>query len=71
MSSTERAYFVAGNLARAFHNNENPAEAYIYNGTIYIDNQAIITPVEGDASASSLCDELNALLSLRRTENVA
>ena len=71
MSSNERAYFVAGNLARAFHNNEAPDEAYLYNGTLYIDNQAIITPVEGDESASSLCDELNALLSLRRTENVA
>lgn len=61
MSSAERSYFVAGNLARIYHDNEKPAEASVSNGTVYMDGKAVITPVAGDMGAQEIADTLNTI----------
>ena len=62
MSGAERSYFVAGNLARYYHKGtRNIAQAYVQNGTVYLENQAVMTPADGDPSAQELADRLNAL----------
>lgn len=62
MSGAERSYFVAGNLARYYHRgSKNIAQAYAQNGTVYLEEQAIMTPVYGDPSAQELADRLNSL----------
>lgn len=61
MSSAERSYFVLGNLAKAYHNGKNHATADVYNGTVYLDDQAIITPAYGDEDAYTLADRLNEI----------
>jgi len=61
MSSAERAYFVLGNLAKAYHNGKNHATAEVYNGTVYLDDQPIITPAYGDEDAYTLADRLNEI----------
>ena len=62
MSSAERSYFVAGNLARYFHKGtKNIPEAYVSNGTVYVEDQAIMTPVDGDPAAQTLADTFNSL----------
>lgn len=62
MSGAERSYFVAGNLARYYHKGtRNIAQAYVQNGTVYLENQAVMTPAAGDPSAQELADRLNAL----------
>ncbi len=61
MSSAERSYFVLGNLAKAYHNGKNAATATVYNGTVYLDDQAIITPADGDEDAYTLAERLNSI----------
>ncbi|MBR1397882.1 MAG: M48 family metallopeptidase [Selenomonadaceae bacterium] len=61
MSSAERSYFVLGNLAKAYHNGQNQYEATVSNGTVYLGNQPIITPVAGDESAQAIADRLNEI----------
>lgn len=61
MSDKERSYFVAGNLARIYHENETPGEAYVSNGTVYVNGRAVITPVAGDLSAWEIAEKLNAI----------
>ena len=61
MSSAERAYFVLGNLAAAFHEGKNNSTATVSNGTVYLGNQAIITPTAGDESAETLAARLNEI----------
>lgn len=62
MSGAERSYFVAGNLARYYHDHaDNVGNAYAYNGTVYLDNQAIMTPAEGDTPADELVARLNEI----------
>lgn len=62
MSGAERSYFVAGNLARYYHRgSKNIAQAYAQNGTVYLEGQAVMTPVYGDPSAQELADRLNSL----------
>ncbi len=61
MSSIERSYFVLGNLSAAYHNGQDKNNATVSNGTVYLGNQAIITPVSGDESAQSICDKLNSI----------
>ena len=61
MSSAERSYFVLGNLAKAYHNGKNAATATVYNGTVYLDDQAIITPAAGDEDAYTLAERLNEI----------
>ncbi len=61
MSSTERKYFVMGNLAAAYAHGENKNNAYASGGTVYLGNQAIVTPAGGDESADTLAQRLNAI----------
>ena len=61
MSSAERAYFVLGNLAKAYHNGKNAAAATVYNGTVYLDDQPIITPTADDEDAYTLAERLNEI----------
>ncbi|WP_297966240.1 M48 family metalloprotease [uncultured Anaerovibrio sp.] len=60
MSEKVRSFYVAGNLARAFHNN-NSSEAIAYDGTVYIGNQGIITSLNTDASAEEIASKLNSI----------
>lgn len=61
MSSTERKYFVMGNLAAAYDHGQNTRRAYVSDGTVMLGNQPIITPVRGDPSASELAALLNRI----------
>lgn len=61
MSSKERSYFLAGNLARIYRNNEQPAEAYASGGTVYMEGTAVITPAAGDKSAEEIAAQLNEI----------
>ncbi len=62
MSGAERSYFVAGNLARYYHKGtRNIPEAHVSNGTVYVEDQAVMTPVEGDPTAQELADRFNSL----------
>lgn len=61
MSSAERAYFILGNLAAAYHNKHNFEQAYVDNGTVMLGAQPIVTPAEGEESAEVLVDRLNEI----------
>lgn len=62
MSGPERSYFVAGNLARYYHKGtKNIPAAYASNGTVYVEEQAIMTPAAGDISADELAARFNSL----------
>lgn len=59
MSSAERAYFVMGNLAAAFHNKKNHSEATASGNTVMLGDQPIMTSLDGDESAQAIADRLN------------
>ena len=59
MSSVERACFVMGNLAAAYHNGHNKSDAYVSGNTVYLGAQPIMTIEEGDEAAQVLVDRLN------------
>lgn len=61
MSSAERAYFVFGNLAAAYHNGHSKSQATVSNNTVMLGNQPIMTPVSGDEDAYTLAEKLNAI----------
>lgn len=61
MSSAERAYFVAGNLARIYHNNNTPANATTDGSTVYMDGKAVMTVVDGDMAPQTIADKLNSI----------
>ncbi len=61
MSSSERKYFVMGNLSAAYAHGENKKAAYASAGTVYLGNQAIITPSGEDESAEALAKRLNEI----------
>ncbi|WP_299144353.1 M48 family metallopeptidase [uncultured Dialister sp.] len=61
MSAAERKYFVLGNLAAAYDHGENSRPAEARDGTVYLGNQAVITPVNGDPSAQVLAERLNKI----------
>ena len=61
MSSAERAYFVLGNLATAYHKGFDKQAATVSNGTVYLGSQAILTPIDGDESAETLAARLNEI----------
>lgn len=61
MSAKERAYFVMGNLAAAYHNGHNKSNAYANGSTVMLGQQPIITCVSGDESASVLAERLNKI----------
>ena len=64
MSSEERSYFILGNLAKAYHNGKNYESATVTGGTVYLGDQAIVTPVYGDEDAYTLAERLNELISM-------
>ncbi len=61
MSSAERSFFVLGNLAKAYHNGKNAAKAVVHNGSIYLDDQLIMSPASGDEDVYTLAERLNAI----------
>lgn len=61
MSSAERSYFVLGNLAAAYKNGHNQQQATASGGTLYLGQQNIMTPVNGDPSAEELAAQLNKI----------
>ena len=61
MSSAERKYFLMGNLAAAYDHGENKKAATNRNGTVYLGDQSIMTPVEEDETADALVKKLNAI----------
>lgn len=61
MSSAERAYFVQGNLAAAYHNGHNRSEATADGNTVMLGAQPIMTSMDGDEAASVIADRLNQI----------
>lgn len=61
ISSAERKYFLMGNLAAAYNHGENQKNAYVSNGTVYLGNQAIMTPNAKDEKAKDLANRLNQI----------
>ncbi len=61
MSGAERSYFVAGSLARVYHNAKPSAlTASSYGDEVYIGDTLIFTASDMDENASVLADRLNA-----------
>ena len=61
MSAKERAYFVMGNLAAAYHNGHNNSSAYANGNTVMMGAQPIMTCTAGDEAAQTLADRLNSI----------
>ena len=62
MSTAERSYFVAGNLAAVYHTQaQTVPDAWVQDGTVLLGNQPIITPQNGDPSAQELANRLNTI----------
>lgn len=61
MSSHERAFFVQGNLAAAYHNGHNASAATVDGSTVKLGAQPILTCVAGDEDAQTLADRLNKI----------
>jgi len=57
----ERAYLIAGNLARVYHNNDIGTAIVGADGTVYIGNQKISNLTENDISANELSNKINAI----------
>lgn len=59
----QRAYLIAGNIARMYANGNQPtATATVSGGAVYIGDQYIMMPQEGDPSAQTVADALNQAL---------
>lgn len=56
----ERAYLIAGNLARVYHNNAIGTASVGDDGGIYIGEQLILLPADGDDDSHDLADKINA-----------
>ena len=61
MSAKERAYFVMGNLAAAYHNGHNKEAATVEGQTVKLGAQPIMTCVDGDESPEVLAERLNKI----------
>ena len=61
MSAEERSYFILGNLALAYHNEQDKEAAHILDNTVYLGEQEIITPAPGDESIQIIADRLNEI----------
>ena len=61
MSSAERSYFVAGNLAAAYHKNPAAPDAYVSDNTILLGEQPIMTAAAGDPAAEEIAAHLNKI----------
>lgn len=59
MSSVERSYLIAGNLAAVYHKNEASAQAINDNGVVKIGDNAVVEPCSADVSADELVRILN------------
>lgn len=57
----ERAYLIAGNLAKVYHNNIVGTATLGEDGAIYIGTQKIVNLTEKDSSADEVCNRINAL----------
>ncbi|BBB89884.1 MAG TPA: M48 family metalloprotease [Methylomusa anaerophila] len=57
----ERAYLIAGNLAKLYHNNSLNTAYVGDDGAVYIDGQLIMTPVDNDVAGYELADRINAI----------
>lgn len=60
MSGNERAYFVAGALAKAYHEGAEGA-AYALGDTLYFSDYEVMVSEENDPSAGELADRLNQI----------
>jgi predicted Zn-dependent protease len=56
----ERAYLMAGRLARLYHDHALAAAYTGEDGAVYMGEQLIITPADGDVSADELVRRINA-----------
>jgi predicted Zn-dependent protease len=61
MSAKERAYFVMGNLAAAYHNGHNQEAATVDGQTVKLGAQAIMTCGNGDEAPEVLAERLNKI----------
>ncbi len=61
MSSQERAYFVMGNLATAYHNGHNAGAAWADGDILMLGDQPIMEAVSGDPSAAEMAARLNEI----------
>lgn len=57
----ERAYLIAGNLARVYHTGSLDTAYVADDGSVYIGTQKIASPTAADISAEELADRLNSL----------
>ncbi len=58
--SAERAFLIAGNLARACRQGKLAAAYAAEDGSVYVGNLRIMTPVAGDITAEALVEKINA-----------
>jgi len=61
MSANERAYFIAGALAKAYHEGTADSEAYAEDGIVYLGDRAILMALDGDEDAETLAARLNSI----------
>ncbi|VBB09608.1 peptidase m48 [Lucifera butyrica] len=59
--AAERAYLVAGNLARVYHENALGAAYVGDDGAVYIGKQLIMTPAGNDPDSQDLAGRINAI----------
>lgn len=64
LSAEERAYLIAGNLAKAVHNNPVPDPAQVVDGYILMGDMVITTPTEQDEPAETIAERMNEALEL-------
>lgn len=55
----ERAYLIAGNLARVYHDPKASLQARAENGTLVVGGVEVFTPAAGEPAADELAAELN------------
>lgn len=58
----ERAYLIAGNLAKVYHNNSLTTATIGDDGAVYVGNQMIATPTANDITPVELCNTLNSII---------
>lgn len=57
----ERAYLIAGNLARAYHDPATPLAATVENGAVIMGGRVVLTQLAGEPAAAELADAINAI----------
>lgn len=61
MSSKQRAYYLAGNLAEMYHKGQEKSNAYVRDNVVYVGNIGIMSALNGDKSAAALATKLNSI----------